>query len=90
MLRKSTRWVRVRLREMDLDHCTHAYAYGEHMLCCVCSSSVAILSEIVRTNETCRLYSDACVALCKEMELKVVDLWHAMQKREDWMTACFT
>jgi isoamyl acetate esterase len=60
------------------------------MLCCVCSSSIAILSEIVRTNETCRLYSDACVALCKEMELKVVDLWHAMQKREDWMTACFT
>ncbi|AQK47308.1 GDSL esterase/lipase CPRD49 isoform X2 [Zea mays] len=54
------------------------------------TSSIAILSEIVRTNETCRLYSDACVALCKEMELKVVDLWHAMQKREDWMTACFT
>jgi hypothetical protein len=30
------------------------------------------------------------VALCKEMNLKVVDLWHAMQRREDWMTACFT
>lgn len=54
------------------------------------STSSTILSEIVRTNETCRLYSDACVALCKEMNLKVVDLWHAMQKREDWMTACFT
>ncbi|CAD6219773.1 unnamed protein product [Miscanthus lutarioriparius] len=26
----------------------------------------------------------------KEMNLKVVDLWHAMQKREDWITACFT
>ena len=54
------------------------------------STSSTILSEIVRTNETCHLYSDACVALCKEMNLKVVDLWHAMQKREDWMTACFT
>ncbi|OEL25953.1 putative pyridoxal 5'-phosphate synthase subunit PDX1.1 [Dichanthelium oligosanthes] len=54
------------------------------------STSSTILSEIVRTNETCRLYSDACVALCKEMNLKVVDLWHAMQRREDWMTACFT
>jgi len=54
------------------------------------NSTSTILSEIVRTNETCRLYSDVCVALCKEMHLKVVDLWHAMQKREDWKTACFT
>ncbi|KAJ8535414.1 hypothetical protein K7X08_023134 [Anisodus acutangulus] len=47
-------------------------------------------SELVRTNELCRLYSEACIELCKEMNLKVVDLWTALQKREDWLTACFT
>ncbi|KAL5203806.1 hypothetical protein ABZP36_008677 [Zizania latifolia] len=53
-------------------------------------STSTALSEIVRTNETCRLYSEACVSLCKEMGVKVVDLWNAMQKRDDWATACFT
>lgn len=48
------------------------------------------LSEIVRTNDLCRRYSDACVDLCRDMDIKVVDLWTAMQKREDWLTACFT
>lgn len=47
-------------------------------------------SELVRTNELCRSYSEACVELCQEMGLKVVDLWTAMQRRDDWMTACFT
>lgn len=47
-------------------------------------------SELVRTNELCRQYSDACIELCNEMNLKVVDLWTALQKREDWLTACFT
>lgn len=47
-------------------------------------------SELVRTNELCRQYSEACIELCKEMNLKVVDLWTALQKREDWLTACFT
>ncbi|KAM3357387.1 GDSL esterase/lipase CPRD49 [Capsicum galapagoense] len=47
-------------------------------------------SELVRTNELCRQYSEACIELCKEMNLKFVDLWTALQKREDWLTACFT
>ncbi|OIT20753.1 PREDICTED: GDSL esterase/lipase CPRD49 [Nicotiana attenuata] len=47
-------------------------------------------SELVRTNELCRQYSEACIELCNEMNLKVVDLWTALQKREDWLTACFT
>lgn len=47
-------------------------------------------SELVRTNELCRSYSEACVELCEEMGLKVVDLWTAMQRRDDWLTACFT
>lgn len=48
------------------------------------------LSELVRTNESCRQYSEACVELCKEMGLKVIDLWTAIQEREDWATCCFT
>lgn len=48
------------------------------------------LSELVRTNELCGQYSEACIKLCKEMNLKFVDLWTALQKREDWLTACFT
>ncbi|KAL1559249.1 GDSL esterase/lipase wdl1 [Salvia divinorum] len=47
-------------------------------------------SELVRTNELCRMYSEACIELCKEMDVKVVDLWTAIQRRENWMNACFT
>lgn len=55
----------------------------------LCKSS-SIFSELVRTNELCRRYSDACVELCQEMGLKVIDLWTAFQRRDDWVTACFT
>ncbi|KAL0401207.1 UNVERIFIED_CONTAM: GDSL esterase/lipase CPRD49 [Sesamum latifolium] len=48
------------------------------------------LSELVRTNELCRIYSEACIELCREMDLKAIDLWTAIQKREDWSNACFT
>ncbi|CAI9091700.1 OLC1v1026792C1 [Oldenlandia corymbosa var. corymbosa] len=48
------------------------------------------LSELVRTNDLCRRYSEACIELCQDMDIKVVDLWTAMQKREDWQNACFT
>ncbi|KAM7494795.1 hypothetical protein LguiB_029404 [Lonicera macranthoides] len=50
----------------------------------------SIFSELVRTNELCRRYSEACVELCQEMGLKVIDLWTAFQRRDDWLTACFT
>ncbi|KAK3445092.1 hypothetical protein EUGRSUZ_B02813 [Eucalyptus grandis] len=46
--------------------------------------------ELRRTNELCRVYSEACIKLCGEMNIKAVDLWTAMQKRDDWATACFT
>ncbi|KAJ9683813.1 hypothetical protein PVL29_016352 [Vitis rotundifolia] len=49
-----------------------------------------IFSELVRTNELCRQYSEACIELCQEVGVKVVDLWTAFQKRDDWLTACFT
>lgn len=48
------------------------------------------ISEIVRTNERCQRYSEACIELCKEMGVEVVDLFTAIQKRDDWPTACFT
>ncbi|KAG9160759.1 hypothetical protein Leryth_008596 [Lithospermum erythrorhizon] len=53
-------------------------------------STSSNFSELVRTNALCREYSEACIELCKKMDVKVVDLWSAMQKREDWMNACFT
>ncbi|XP_059456895.1 GDSL esterase/lipase CPRD49 isoform X2 [Corylus avellana] len=49
-----------------------------------------IFSELVRTNELCQNYSEACIKLCQEMGVKVVDLFTALQKRDDWMDACFT
>ncbi|XP_075499992.1 GDSL esterase/lipase CPRD49-like [Primulina tabacum] len=48
------------------------------------------VSEILRTNELCRLYSEACIELCRELDVKVVDLWTAIQKRENWLNDCFT
>ncbi|XP_072969192.1 GDSL esterase/lipase WDL1 [Typha angustifolia] len=53
-------------------------------------SKSVYLSEIVRTNETCQKYSEACINLCKEMDLKVIDLWTAITKHTDWANACFT
>ncbi|XP_025014721.1 GDSL esterase/lipase CPRD49 isoform X2 [Ricinus communis] len=45
---------------------------------------------IGRTNETCRIYSEACLKLCREIGVTAIDLWTAMQQRDDWLTACFT
>ncbi|KAB1217740.1 GDSL esterase/lipase CPRD49 [Morella rubra] len=47
-------------------------------------------SELVRTNALCQSYSEACIKLCQEMGLKVVDLFTALQEKEDWMDAYFT
>lgn len=49
----------------------------------------SVFSKLVRTNELCRRYSEACVELCQEMGVKVIDLWTAFQRRDDWLT-CFT
>ncbi|KAJ8550944.1 hypothetical protein K7X08_000314 [Anisodus acutangulus] len=43
-----------------------------------------------RSNESCRKYSEACIQLCQELGVKVIDLWSALQQRDDWLTACFT
>ncbi|MBA0727165.1 hypothetical protein Golax_000181, partial [Gossypium laxum] len=46
-------------------------------------------SHLVRTNELCQTYADACVKLCQELDVKVVNLFTAFQQRENWMTDCF-
>ncbi|KAL0375331.1 UNVERIFIED_CONTAM: GDSL esterase/lipase CPRD49 [Sesamum radiatum] len=40
-----------------------------------------------RTNESCRIYSDALVDMCKQLDVKVINLWKAFQHRDDWAEA---
>nr|GMD43354.1 GDSL esterase/lipase CPRD49-like [Ipomoea batatas] len=47
-------------------------------------------SPLGRSNELGRKYSEACIELCKELDVKVIDLWTALQQRDDWLTTCFT
>ncbi|KAL5742554.1 hypothetical protein ACOSP7_029286 [Xanthoceras sorbifolium] len=49
-----------------------------------------LVADMGRTNEGCRIYSEACLELCRELDVKAIDLWTAMQQRDDWLTACFT
>ncbi|XP_061955239.1 GDSL esterase/lipase WDL1-like isoform X1 [Populus nigra] len=44
--------------------------------------------DMVRTNESCRIYSEACLEVCREMNLKAVDLWTAIQQVDNWETVC--
>lgn len=46
--------------------------------------------ELGRTNTACKKYAEALIKLCREEDVKVVDLWTAMQEPDDWATACFT
>ncbi|KAL4606225.1 hypothetical protein ACB092_09G086200 [Castanea dentata] len=48
------------------------------------------LGKLNRTNELCRIYSEACLELCRDLDIKAIDLWTAIQKRDDWLTECFT
>ncbi|KAL2667860.1 hypothetical protein AAZV13_01G093100 [Glycine max] len=49
-----------------------------------------LLGPLKRTNEACRIYSEACLELCREMNVKAIDLWSALQQRHDWLDVCFT
>ncbi|KAM3204317.1 GDSL esterase/lipase CPRD49 [Capsicum annuum] len=68
---------------------THLKGLSENIriifLCCppidevkVHENTSSCFSELVRTNKLCRQYSKACIELCKEMNLKFVDLWTAL------------
>ncbi|KAK4377488.1 hypothetical protein RND71_003784 [Anisodus tanguticus] len=43
-----------------------------------------------RSNESSQKYSEACIQMCQELGIKVIDLWTALQNRDDWLTAHFT
>ncbi|XP_011095009.1 GDSL esterase/lipase CPRD49 [Sesamum indicum] len=47
------------------------------------------LDDQARTNEGCRIYSEALVELCQEMDVEAINLWTAIQQRDDWANACF-
>ncbi|OWM81731.1 GDSL esterase/lipase CPRD49-like isoform X2 [Punica granatum] len=46
--------------------------------------------DLSRTNEACRIYSEACLELCREMNVKAIDLWTTIQRRDNWHFVCFT
>ncbi|XP_048320140.2 GDSL esterase/lipase WDL1 [Ziziphus jujuba] len=43
-----------------------------------------------RNNESCRIYSEACLKVSRELGIKAIDLWHEVQERENWLNTCFT
>ncbi|KAF2568312.1 hypothetical protein F2Q68_00028108 [Brassica cretica] len=43
-----------------------------------------------RSNELCRPYAEALLNLCREINVKGIDLWNAIQQQDDWSNTCFT
>jgi len=43
-----------------------------------------------RTNESCGTYAKALVELCEELNVKAINLWSAIQQRDDWLDVSFT
>lgn len=56
----------------------------------MCDTLSDLLGQLRRTNEHCRIYSEACLDLCREMNVEAIDLWSALQQRHDWLDVCFT
>ncbi|KAF7825540.1 GDSL esterase/lipase CPRD49-like [Senna tora] len=54
------------------------------------AQTIGELGQLRRKNESCRIYSEACLKLCREINVKGIDLWSALQKRDDWRDVCFT
>ncbi|KAL1359884.1 GDSL esterase/lipase WDL1 isoform X2 [Arachis duranensis] len=48
-----------------------------------------LLGRPFRTNESCRIYSEACLSLCRDLNIKAIDIWSAIQRRKDWREVCF-
>ncbi|PIA32220.1 hypothetical protein AQUCO_04500072v1 [Aquilegia coerulea] len=53
-------------------------------------STSTFFSELKRSNEDCGRYSEACIQLCRDLDLKFVDLFTAFQKKDNWKSLCFT
>nr|KYP63535.1 GDSL esterase/lipase CPRD49 [Cajanus cajan] len=43
----------------------------------------------LRTNEACRIYAEACLEVCQEINVKAIDLWSSIQKKDNWRDVCF-
>ncbi|ESW12327.1 hypothetical protein PHAVU_008G103600 [Phaseolus vulgaris] len=43
-----------------------------------------------RTNESCGEYADALMELSEELNIKAINLWSAIQTRDDWLDVSFT
>jgi len=43
-----------------------------------------------RTNESCGEYADALMELSEELNVKAINLWSAIQTRDDWLDVSFT
>lgn len=41
-----------------------------------------------RTNERAKDYAQACIEAAKEANVEVIDLWTAIQEKENWQTKC--
>lgn len=48
------------------------------------------ISDLKRSNEACGRYADSCVELCRDLDIKVINLWTAFQKKANWENTCFT
>lgn len=42
----------------------------------------------IRTNEECRKYSKACLEMCLEENIKAIDLWNLIQRKDNWKNVC--
>lgn len=43
-----------------------------------------------RSNESAHKFSEACIEMCQELGIKVIDLWTALQNPDNGLTAYFT
>ncbi|KAL5710272.1 GDSL esterase/lipase wdl1 [Ranunculus cassubicifolius] len=50
----------------------------------------SFLSELKRSSEDCGKYSQACIEVGRDVGIKVIDLWTAFQKKDNWENLCFT
>ncbi|XP_004492445.1 GDSL esterase/lipase WDL1-like [Cicer arietinum] len=53
------------------------------------SNNINEFGQLIRTNEACRIYSEACLEMCREENIKAIDMWSLIQTRDDWRDVCF-
>jgi len=59
--------------------------YSNEFLTALCSAT-----QSGRTNESCGEYADALMELSEELNVKAINLWSAIQTRDDWLDVSFT